>query len=88
MNLDTIYFDYIKNKIKKYEIRVYDPKRQKVMVRSVIGEDNLLQDFWIEITWRESVWHIRPAKGCGIVPTAGIQRALDLVHGAAKSVQK
>lgn len=67
---------------------LYDPKRQKVMVRSVIGEDNLLQDFWIEITWRESVWHIRPAKGCGIVPTAGIQRALDLVHDAAKSVQK
>jgi len=30
MNLDTIYFDYIKNKTKIYETRVYDGKRQKI----------------------------------------------------------
>ena len=32
MHLDTIYFDYIKNKIKIYETRVYDPKRQKIQL--------------------------------------------------------
>jgi len=25
-------------------------------------------------------WAIRPARGCGIVPTAGVQCALDLVR--------
>ena len=30
MTLDTIYFDYIKNGSKLYEIRIYDQKRQKI----------------------------------------------------------
>ena len=30
MNLDTIYFNYIKNKTKLYETRVYDEKRQQI----------------------------------------------------------
>ncbi len=30
MHLDTIYFDFIKQKIKLYETRVYDAKRQQI----------------------------------------------------------
>lgn len=30
MKLDTIYFDYIKNKVKLYETRVYDKKRKEI----------------------------------------------------------
>lgn len=30
MNLDTIYFDYIKNGKKMYETRVYDKKRREI----------------------------------------------------------
>lgn len=30
MHLDKIYFDYIKNKVKIYETRVYDKKRQEI----------------------------------------------------------
>jgi tRNA (guanine-N7-)-methyltransferase len=61
---------------------LYDPKQQKGMVRSVVREDNLVQDFWIEIVRKKKLWHIRPAKGCSIIPTAGIQRSLDLVYNA------
>jgi hypothetical protein len=53
---------------------------EKGMVRSVVGEDSLVQDFWIEIVRKQKLWHIRPANGCSIIPTAGIQRALDLVY--------
>jgi tRNA (guanine-N7-)-methyltransferase len=62
---------------------LFDPGLEKGMVRSVVGEDNLLQNFWIEIVRREGRWHIRPAKGCAMIPTAGVQRALDLVRDAA-----
>lgn len=62
---------------------LYDPDRSWGMVRAVVGEENLVQDFWIEILKIEELWHIRPAKGCGIVPTAGIQKAVDLVYDAA-----
>lgn len=47
---------------------------EKGMVRSVVGEDSLVQDFWIEIVRKKKMWHIRPAKGCSIIPTAGIQK--------------
>ena len=30
MKLDTIYFNYSKNKVKLYEIRVYDKKRREI----------------------------------------------------------
>ena len=63
---------------------LYDPEQRKGMVRSVVGEDNLLQNFWIEIVELGDGWHIRPAKGCGVIPTAGVQRALDQVRAATE----
>jgi len=64
---------------------LYDPERQKGMVRTFAAEEGLSQEFWIEIARRESDWRIGPAPGCGIVPTASIQRALDLARDAAFS---
>ena len=62
---------------------LYDPKRQKGMVLVVVAEENLTQQFWIEIGQERGRWYIRPSKGCGVVPTTGVQRALDLVRDAA-----
>jgi tRNA (guanine-N7-)-methyltransferase len=62
---------------------LYDPQRKKAMVRTVVAEDGLLQEFWVEIVKIGESWHVRPAKGCGLIPTAGVQRALDLVRDAA-----
>ncbi len=62
---------------------LFDPLRQKGMVRAVVLEGEFKQDFWVEIQKRENYWHIHPAKGCGIIPSAGIQRTLDLVKQAA-----
>ncbi len=58
---------------------LYDPKRQKAMLRVIVVEESLVQDLWIEITRTEQNWHIRPSWGCRIIPTIGIQQALDLV---------
>jgi len=62
---------------------LYDPERQKAMMRCLAGEDGWFQEFWIEIVRLEGAWHIRPAKGCNIVPTVSLQCALDLVRDAA-----
>jgi len=62
---------------------LYDPKQEKGMVRIIVAEDGLLQNFWIEIVRLEGLWHIRPAKGCSMIPTGGVQKALDLVRDAA-----
>lgn len=66
------------------EVR-YDPERAIGMVRTVVVEDDLTQHFWIEIVSTPQGWHIRPMVGCGIVPTVGVQRALDRVRMACES---
>ena len=61
---------------------LYDSKRQKGMVLVLVAEESLTQHFWIEIGQERELWYINPAKGCGVVPTVGVQRALDLVREA------
>ena len=68
----------------KFKEFLYDPKRQKGMVRTFVAEEGLNQEFWIEIARRQDDWHIGPARGCGTVPTVSVQRALDLVRDAAQ----
>jgi len=64
----------------------YDPVHQVAMVRVVVSEDDLVQHFWIDIAREGNEWRIRPALGCGVLPTAGVQRALDAVRDACLSL--
>jgi tRNA (guanine-N7-)-methyltransferase len=63
---------------------LYDPVRKHGMQRVIVVEENVQQDFWIEIAFTKQSWSIRPAAGCGIVPTVGVQRALDLMREGIK----
>ncbi len=65
-----------------FKAMLYDPRRQVAMVRVVVVEEDLTQHFWIEIAHTPQGWHIRPAQGCGVVPTVGVQQALDAVRDA------
>lgn len=60
---------------------LYDPVQKRAMVRALVIETDFFQDIWIEIIRKPSGWHIRPAKGCGMIPTPGVQEALDLLQG-------
>lgn len=64
---------------------LYDPVRKRGMQRAVVVEEGVLQDFWIEIAAVKQGWAIRPAAGCGVVPTVGVQRALDLVRDGVEA---
>ena len=50
-----------------------------------VAEETLKQEIWMQITCRETGWHIGLARGCGFAPTVGVQRALDLVRDAVQS---
>jgi tRNA (guanine-N7-)-methyltransferase len=60
---------------------LYDPVQERAMVRVLIVEIDFSQDIWIEVVRKGPGWHIRPAKGCGMIPTPGVQEALDLIQG-------
>ena len=64
---------------------LYDPKRERAMVRVMVVEEPLTQDFWIDIAHLDRSWHIRPSWGCRMVPTRGVQEALDRVYAAANA---
>jgi tRNA (guanine-N7-)-methyltransferase len=70
--------------VAEFKDYIFDPVRRRAMLRTLVMEDGFKQDFWIEICELEGTWHIRPAKGCGLIPTVGAQQALDLVWEAAK----
>ena len=59
---------------------LYDPRRACGMVRTVVVEDGLTQHLWITIARDQRQWVIRPAQGCGFLPTPGVQRAIDVLH--------
>ena len=61
---------------------IYDPDQLKGMVRVIVVEDDLTQNFWIKIESTQRGWYIHIARGCVIFPTVGVQRALDLVYEA------
>jgi tRNA (guanine-N7-)-methyltransferase len=62
---------------------LYDQEKEKGMVRTVIVEEHFIQHVWIDIAKGSKDWLIQPAKGCSMLPTAGVQRALDLVRDGA-----
>ena len=62
---------------------LYDPVRRKGMIAVLVAESGLTQDFWIEIACRGDHWTIRPARGCSVVPTPGVQRAVDMIWRSA-----
>ncbi|MEW6283160.1 MAG: tRNA (guanine(46)-N(7))-methyltransferase TrmB [Candidatus Eremiobacterota bacterium] len=59
---------------------VLDQERRKAMVRAFVVEDGVVQEFWIEVTPEEGYWKLRPAPGCALLPTRGVQVALDRIR--------
>ena len=78
----------------EFKRRIFDAEQQIYMFLVIASEDGLAQTFWIEVAFRQASqqaavtpagpspqwrWVIRPAQGSAVLPTAGVQKALDLV---------
>ncbi|MSR47340.1 MAG: tRNA (guanosine(46)-N7)-methyltransferase TrmB [Planctomycetes bacterium] len=66
---------------------VRDRVRQLVMIRTAIVEEPLTQMIWITVARdaKDGSWWVVPARGCQMIPTAGVQQALDHVAAAARA---
>lgn len=69
----------------EFKEKIYDPDRGMMMIRAIIVEDDLQQNIWLRIARTKDRWKITPAPGCGMIPTAGVQKALDRLAEAATS---
>lgn len=59
----------------------YDPLKRTALLRMIAAEDGFSQNFHIRVAHREEddKWQVRVAPGSGVLPTVGIQLALDTV---------
>ena len=69
----------------EFKEKIYDPERGMMMIRAIIVEDDLQQNLWIRIARKGDRWKITPAPGCGMIPTVGVQKALDRLAEEATS---
>ena len=84
MNLDTIYFDYIKNGTKIYETRVYDEKRQKIQLLEEVTflDRGSKRKFKAKIT--ELAWFPNFKKA---IEPVGVKKVLPNVRSLADGVK-
>lgn len=64
---------------------LFDPEKKKGMQFVLVSEDGRTQHFWIEIAKKGDGWLIRPAAGSPLLPTKGVQAALDLAGRACRA---
>lgn len=62
---------------------VYDPKKQKALIRALVVEDNLKQSLLLEVARAGDGWRLRVAPGCGMLPTQGVWHCLELCQRLA-----
>lgn len=55
---------------------LYDPVRGRALLRMVVLEEGLEQAFYLEVLPDQGGHLLRPAPGCGLLPSLGVQRAL------------
>jgi len=58
---------------------VWDPVRRVGLWKTVIHEDTIVQNLWIEVRWVGDRWRLLPSDGCKFLPTYGLQKALDVL---------
>ncbi len=62
----------------KFKEFLFDPPRQRGLLRAFVVEGPLIQDFFISISRQGDRWKLSPAIGTQLFPTQGVARALEL----------
>jgi hypothetical protein len=61
---------------------IYDPSRGEGLLRALVVEGHLTQDFYIRLRREpDGRWKISPAAPARLFPTRGLARALELAAG-------
>ncbi len=68
----------------KFGAWLHDPRLKKAMVDAVVSEDGRVQHVWIVVAPARKGWSVAPAAGTVVLPTLGVQQALDRVAEAVR----
>ena len=63
---------------------LWEAQAQKGLIQTIVAEENLTQHFWMSITKSGEKWKIAPVQDKKVIPTPGLNRALELIYEAAR----
>lgn len=63
-----------------YKEMLFDPAKQKGLLRTISVEEDIKQSYWLEFSLKNGKWRLRLAPGCGVLPLASVQWSLDLAR--------
>lgn len=66
----------------KFKEFIFDPAKEQGLLRTLVVEGPLTQDFFIRLRREGDKWKISPAISAELFPTQGVARALELAAGA------
>lgn len=69
-----------------FKDKLYDPALKKCLLRFVVSEEHLTQNFWVTVVWKKDKWRICRTEGQKFFPTTGIIRTLEEVYSQARSL--
>ena len=63
--------------------RIFDRDQQRMMLRVIVSEQHLTQNFWAMLKREDGFWRLCKMEGQHFFPTPGINTALEEIHLAA-----
>ncbi|MBZ0167272.1 MAG: hypothetical protein K8I00_10745, partial [Candidatus Omnitrophica bacterium] len=67
---------------------LFDHTQQRMLLRVIVSEQHLTQNFWAMIKKEENFWRLCKLEGQHFFPTPGINQALEAIHLAATGRQR
>ncbi|MBF0595568.1 MAG: hypothetical protein HQL22_11470 [Candidatus Omnitrophica bacterium] len=64
--------------------QLFDAGRRAGMVHAIVSEDGRMQHVWVSIDPTEKGWCVAAAAGTAVLPTEGVQKAVELVYQAVE----
>lgn len=63
--------------------RLYDSEKQQLLLRVIVSEQHLIQNFWAMIRKNKDFWRLCKMEGQHFFPTPGINKALESIYLSA-----
>lgn len=63
--------------------RLYDSEKQQLLLRVIVSEQHLIQNFWAMIRKNKDFWRLCKMEGQHFFPTPGINKALESIYFSA-----
>jgi tRNA (guanine-N7-)-methyltransferase len=63
---------------------IYDDARRSGIVHAIVSEDGRMQHVWVRIDPTAKGWRVAPAEGTAVLPTEGVQKAVEMVFRAVE----